>query len=115
LYEGTGMRDGDRLTNLVGQEFDTYFPQLANRGTVILARSPIEAIIRPDLVGPYTSPAIHNATTYTASSGATVFAAGTFQWSWAVDQFGDRSYRGFATPYYERVVRMTQNLFDRLG
>ena len=116
LYEGTGLRDGDRLVNLVGQEYDSYFPELANQGTVILARSPIDAVIdaghRP---GRYVSPAIHNATIYTANSGATVFAAGTFQWSWALDQFGDRSYRGAATPFDERVVRMTQNLFDRLG
>jgi hypothetical protein len=116
LYDGTGLRDGDRLTNLVGQEYDSYFPQLANQGTVILARSPIDAVIQSGkAMGPYASPPVHNATMYTAASGATVFAAGTFQWSWAMDDFGDRSYRGFATPYDERVVRMTQNLFDRLG
>jgi hypothetical protein len=116
LYEDTGLRDGDRLVNLVGQEYDSFFPQLANPGTVILARSPIDAVIdRDQLTGPYASPAVHTATMYTANSGATVFAAGTFQWSWAIDEFGDRSYRGFATPYDERVVRMTRNLFDRLG
>ncbi|HEX7949047.1 MAG TPA: N,N-dimethylformamidase beta subunit family domain-containing protein [Candidatus Limnocylindrales bacterium] len=116
LYEGTGLRDGDHLVNLVGQEYDSYFPELANPGTVILARSPIDAVIeRGQQVGRYASPAIHNSTMYTASSGATVFAAGTFQWSWALDQFGDRSYRGYATPVDERVVQMTRNLFDRLG
>jgi hypothetical protein len=83
---------------------------------VILARSPIDAVIGTDQrVGRFASPAIHNATMYTATSGATVFAAGTFQWSWALDEFGDRSYRGVATPYDGRVVRMTQNLFARLG
>jgi len=116
LYQGTGLRDGDHLINLVGQEYDSYFPELGNPGTVILARSPIDAVIGADqLVGRYVSPAVHNATMYTANSGATVFAAGTFQWSWAIDQFGGRSYRGSATPYDARVVRMTQNLFDRLG
>jgi len=116
LYQGTGLRDGDHLANLVGQEFDSFFPELANPGTVILAQSPIDAVIAPDQrTGLYASPAIHNATMYTASSGATVFAAGTFQWSWAIDQFGARSYRGAATPFDERVVRMTQNLFDRLS
>jgi hypothetical protein len=116
LYEGTGLRDGDRIANLVGQEFDSYFPELANPGTVLLARGPVDAVIRADQrTGRYTSPAMHTATMYTADSGATVFAAGTFQWSWALDEFGDRSYRGLATPYDERVVRMTRNLFDRLG
>jgi hypothetical protein len=116
LYEGTGLRDGDHLVNLVGQEYDTFFPDLANPNTVVLAQSPVDAVIEPDEPTlRYRSPAVHTATMYTADSGATVFAAGTFQWSWAVDQFGDRSYRGFATPYDERVVRMTRNLFDRLG
>ncbi|MBI3747786.1 MAG: hypothetical protein HY262_02910, partial [Chloroflexi bacterium] len=74
------------------------------------------AVIQGDQrVGRYASPAVHNATLYEAASGATVFAAGTFQWSWAIDEFGDRSYRGAATPFDERVVRMTRNLFDRLG
>lgn len=116
LYEGTGLHDGDHLVNLVGQEYDSYFPELGNPGTVVLARSPIDAVIKADQQADrYASPPIHNATMYTAASGATVYAAGTFQWSWAIDQFGDRSYRGASTPYDERVVRMTENLFDRLG
>jgi len=52
---------------------------------------------------------------YTAASGATVFAAGTFQWSWAIDDYGDRAYHGFATPLDARVERMTRNLVERLG
>ncbi len=116
LYEGTGLRDGDRLTNLVGQEYDTYFAQFAPSGTVVLAQGPVDAVMQTAPgEGDVPSPAIHTATMYTATSGATVFAAGTFQWSWAVDVFGPRAYRGFATPYDERVVRMTRNLFDRLG
>jgi hypothetical protein len=116
LYEGTRLRDGDHLVNLVGQEYDTFFPELANPNTLLLAQSPVEAVIGPDEPTlRYRSPDVHTATMYTADSGATVFAAGTFQWSWAIDEFGYRSYRGFATPYDERVVRMTRNLFDRLG
>jgi hypothetical protein len=60
-------------------------------------------------------PDLHPATSYTADSGATVIAAGTFQWSWAMDAYGDRSYRGVTTPVDPRVGRMTRNLFDRLG
>jgi hypothetical protein len=32
-----------------------------------------------------------------------------------MDQYGDRSYNGRATPFDQRVGRMTQNIFDRLG
>ena len=45
LYEGTGLRDGDHLVNLVGQEYDTYFAEFAPPGTAILARGPVDAVI----------------------------------------------------------------------
>ena len=116
LYEGTGLRDGDRLTNLVGQEYDTYFPDLAPAGTVLLARSPVAAIgATPGEPGDLPSPPVQTATIYTAPSGATVFAAGTFQWSWARDDYGERAYHGVPTPLDPRVGQMTRNLFDRLG
>ena len=116
LYEGTGLQNGDAIANLVGQEFDTFFPDLANPGTVVLAHSPVEAVPKQSPgPGAYPSQPIHNATMYTAQSGATVFAAGTFQWSWALDGYGNRSYLGVTTPVDERVRQMTSNLFDRLG
>ena len=110
LYAGTGLHDGDRLRNLVGQEYDTFFAQDAPPGTILLARSPV----RPNCVDP-AIPALHTATLYQAASGATVFAAGTYQWSWALDSFGRRTYAGVRTPLDKRVAIMTANLFDRLG
>lgn len=116
LYEGTRLRDGDRLRNLVGQEFDTYFPELGHPGTVVLANGYVNARGRPQIdPSAHPSPPVHNATMYTAQSGATVFAAGTFQWPWALDSYGGRAYQGVPTPVDERVSRMTRNLFDRLG
>ena len=116
LYAGTGLRDGDRIANLVGQEYDTYFASLAPPGTQILARSPVRANVRAtNDPGAFPSPALQTATIYTAPSGATVFAAGTFQWSWALDPFGAPTWAGIATPQDARVQRMTANLFDRLG
>lgn len=124
LYERTGFRNGDRIVNLVGQEYDTFFPAFAQPGTTILARSPVDPLVyrHPPTAPPPTAPAddppvppVHTATIYTAESGATVFAAGTFQWSWALDGFGRPSFRGVTTPHDARVARMTANLFDRLG
>ena len=116
LYEGTGVVAGERFRNLVGQEYDTFFPALAQPGTAILARSPVNVPFRSTHdPGAYPGPPIHTATAYTAASGATVVAAGTFQWSWAIDEYGDRAYRGARTPPDARVARMTGNLFDRLG
>jgi hypothetical protein len=120
LYAGTGLRDGDRITNLVGQEYDTFFPALAPPGTTILARSPVVPKLHAEAAPalPSQQPLddrMHTATIYTAESGATVFAAGTFQWSWALDAIGDRSWLGVVTPLDPRVARMTRNLLDRLG
>jgi hypothetical protein len=116
LYRGTGVRDGDRFVNLVGQEYDTFFPALAPAGTDVLARSPVQPVgAPPGEVGDLASPPVQTATMYTARSGATVFAAGTFQWSWAIDDYGDRAYHGVATPLDARVERMTRNLVERLG
>ena len=121
LYERTGLRDGDRIRNLVGQEYDTLVPSLAPPGTTLLARSPMVPVLRSDAAprqasGPQPlDPALHTATVYQADSGAIVFAAGTFQWSWALDEYGNRTYRGVTTPLDDRVARMTRNLFDRLG
>jgi hypothetical protein len=116
LYEATRLAAGDRIRNLVGQEFDTYFPDLGQPGTTILARGTVETA-SPPAHDPmlWQGQPTHTATIYTAQSGATVIAAGTFQWSWAIDHYGDRSYHGTATPYDARVERMTANLFDRLG
>jgi hypothetical protein len=116
LYEGTRLRDGDRLVNLVGQEYDTFDPAYAPPGTTLLARSPLTALIRDGGHGvEHPAPGLHTATVYAAESGATVLAAGTFQWSWALDRAADRSYHGIVTPVDARVERMTSNLFDRLG
>lgn len=108
LYDGTHVQRGDRIRNLIGQEFDRYVPATAPPGATLLARSPMQ--IRGSTVQ-----GIHNATAYVASSGATVIGAGTFQWSWALDDFGSRTYDGVTTPLDARLDRMTRNLFDRLG
>jgi hypothetical protein len=116
LYEGTRLRNGDRIANLVGQEYDTWFPEFAPRGTMILARSPVVPVLHGEvLVGRPLDAQVHTATIYTADSGATVFAAGTMQWSWAIDRYGDHSYQRVTTPQDARVARMTANLYDRLG
>ena len=49
LYEGTGLRRGDRIVNLIGSEYDTFFPEFAPPGTELLAHSPVI----PDIVSPH--------------------------------------------------------------
>lgn len=78
-YRGTGLKDGDVLTNIVGVEtdrlVDPYMPQPT--GT-ILAVSPIIKLGQSDVAQVILSQ---------ASSGAFVFNAGTLNWSWALDRY----------------------------
>ena len=102
IYAGTGLRDGDRLSKLVGYEWDnpregdSSWDDVRPKGQVILARSPADA-----------SP-IHGASFYAAPSGAGVVAMGSIQWSWALPPDGVGS-----TPHDARVERITRNVLDR--
>jgi len=113
LYEGTGVRDGDRFVSLVGQEYDTLYPADSPPGVEVWAQSPV--VTPQPGVDPTGHPTVHTATVYTTPAGGTVVSAGTFQWSWALDTFGQHTYRGRVTPTDARVARVTTNIFDRLG
>ncbi len=56
---------------------------------------------------------IHKMTLYKALSGAWVFAAGTYQWSWGLDSNHDRSNLGSTTDV--RMQQATVNLFADMG
>jgi hypothetical protein len=75
VFGGTGLENGDRLPKLIGYEAD-YFAGEAPPGTVILAHSPYGSGLASDM------------TLYTTASGATVFATGTMQWSYGLDDYG---------------------------
>jgi hypothetical protein len=121
LFAGTGMALGDSITRLVGQEYDGFWPQYAPAGTQIVSSSPVRSNVtrNSDVYGPVQSvdPTVNlaNATVYTAPSGATVFAAGTIQWSWGLDDWGTPDYEGFRTPTDPRVGIMTANVLAKLG
>lgn len=79
VFAGTGLKNGDGLPGLVGYEYDRVDPDYPlPRGVEILAASPVVNEIngKQDTA---------NATLYTATSGAQVFNAGTFEWSWGLD------------------------------
>lgn len=123
IYAGTGMVAGDTIADLIGQEYDRFWPapQPSPTGVQILAASPVQPNLGHDPeiygdAGPDDPQApVHNATIYTAASGATVFSAGTMQWSWGLDDWGNQDYEGVRTPVDARVSRITANILDRLG
>ena len=121
LYAGTGLRDGDRITNLRRPGVRHVLPVAGparHRRSSPGARSCRSSTPKRPRRCPASSRSTIGCTprrSTRAESGATVFAAGTFQWSWALDPIGDRSWLGAVTPLDPRVERMTRNLLDRLG
>ncbi len=121
LFARTGMKAGDSIKRLVGQEYDGFWAQYAPPNTQILSTSPVRSNVvqSVSVYGPLPSadPTVDaaNATIYTAPSGATVFAAGTIQWSWGLDDWGSPEYQGYHTPPDPRVGIMTENVLNKLG
>ena len=72
LYEGTGLRDGDRIVVPRRARSTTRTsPTLAPPGTVVIARSPVPFVGRdPDAFGDVKSPAMQSATVRDPASGA---------------------------------------------
>ena len=93
---GTDLRAGDRLPRLLGYEADRTFGQ-APPGTIILARSPYQFEGQPHVA--------HMAA-YTLENGTTVFAAGTIQWSWGLDDFNAPGLRDSSmNPQAQQITR----------
>jgi hypothetical protein len=90
-YANTGLSNGDRLTRLVGYEWDSVLNNgLAPAGLVVLSQSPVPSsgLGGLGLLPPGTIDTISNSVRYTAPSGAKVFSTGSVQWVWGLDSFG---------------------------
>jgi len=78
VFAGTGFSNGSVIAGLAGYEIDTIYANgVSPPGLVNLADV--------SLVNNYGDPGTANMVTYTAPSGATVFASGSIQWSWGLD------------------------------
>jgi hypothetical protein len=71
VFSGTGLKDGDKLPKLVGNEYDRVTPERPTPTNIeVLAHSPV--VCRG-------VKSFSDVTYYTTPSGAGVFATGTFQ------------------------------------
>src|SRR5438034_590194 len=100
VYAGTGFRDGDSVPGIVGYEADRSFSQYPGPNAVsgtytLLSNSPIGTSDHA------------NSSVYQASSGAWVFAAGTIQWSYALDNVNGYN---LVDP---RIQQTTANILNR--
>jgi hypothetical protein len=72
FFEGTGLRNEDRIAHGVGNEYDRVTPEAPTPPNIqVLCHSPVVCNGRPSF---------SDMTWYTAPSGAGVFASGTFNW-----------------------------------
>jgi hypothetical protein len=102
LFSGTGLRNGDRLAGVVGEEYDRYDSRFAGpRNVEILTHSPLTCRGLKDH---------SDATYYSAVSGAGIFASGTI--SWIADL--DPTCGGPRCPG-PALIRITQNLLSAFG
>ncbi len=108
-YANTGLRNGDKLTGLVGYEWDGLLNNgLAPTGLVVLSQSPVPTNNTPVPSG--TNTAISNSVRYTAASGAKVFSTGSIQWVWGLD-----SARVINPRVDSRAQQIAVNVFSDLG
>ncbi len=110
-YAYTGLQNGDRLSKLVGYEWDAVLNNgFSPNNLVILAESPV--IPRGSLppLPPGTNLNISQAVRYTAASGAKVFSTGSVQWVWGLDSDGVTNPRSDV-----RAQQMTVNIFADMG
>jgi sugar lactone lactonase YvrE len=99
IYAGTGVRNGDYLSHVVGYEFDHAFDgQGAPVGREIIAHA--------DLFNVHGRPTSSDVSVYYPTDHSLVFAAGSIYWA-----------RGLSDPGYvdPRISRMTENLLAGAG
>jgi N,N-dimethylformamidase beta subunit-like protein len=99
--QGTELQVGDRLPRLLGYEADRIFGN-APMGTTILAESAYMFEGKPHLA---------HMTSYSLPNGATVFATGTIQWSWGLDDFNVPYLR--KSSLNSKAQQITRNVLTR--
>ena len=114
VFHGTAAARGDStpIPGIVGYEVDRsfgageFFGPWTPPGLTVLGRTPIR--LRDGRAG------ASEATLYRASSGAFVFAAGTIQWSWGLDDWGAPALRpAVANPDARRITANLMRAFGR--
>jgi hypothetical protein len=98
-FAHTGLHNGDHLSGLLGYEIDRLYPG-SPAGIKQLAHS---VDPRQGLVS--------DMTTYETSVGGTVFATGSMQWNYGLDDFGP-NHRPLTNPYAQQITR---NVLARFG
>lgn len=106
VFAGTGATPGSTIPGVLGYEIDALDAS-SPPGIIRLAHSPF---LNKKINPPPTQ--YSDMTLYTASSGALVFATGTIQWSWALD---DWNLRAHVTPVSALAQEITRNVLKKFA
>ena len=93
LSPASGLRPGDRLPGLVGDEVDLAS---TDSGALLLGATPVQPEGR--------AAGIAGASAWVTPSGAHVFDAGTFDWSWGLDPRYAAALPGFPAASFSRLM-----------
>ena len=117
IYEGTGMKEGDEIKNLVGWEY--HGDKLGKiPGLVVVASMPTAPPKdKQKNWGKLRENRPHLATIYTGPKGNIVFNAGTIFWSCGLSKPPGtvKPVRGTFPKVDPRTQRITKNVFDRFA
>jgi Abnormal spindle-like microcephaly-assoc'd, ASPM-SPD-2-Hydin len=92
VYANSGFVDGSTVPGIVGYEYDKVWDNGATpAGLTILGNSPVVGIGDDSGVGGIAN-SHSNSSIYTTPSGAMVFASGTIEWSWGLDNWPNRNF-----------------------
>ena len=104
IFKDTEITEGDSFPGIVGYEYDHMAPPDERpEGLVPVGASPVDGFIGSDTAA---------SSIYKAESGAAVFNAGTFAWSWGLDDYGHEERGAFSDA---RLRKLTANIIERLS
>jgi hypothetical protein len=104
LFSNMAVHAGQRFPGVLGIEVDS---------TNAFSPTGVQVACASYFGKNSSTPGHAHAASYNGASGATVFAAGTMQWSWGLDDFNSHDYReALQSP---AVQHMTRNLLARMA
>ncbi|HLG98152.1 MAG TPA: N,N-dimethylformamidase beta subunit family domain-containing protein [Bryobacteraceae bacterium] len=101
--QGTGLVGGDHLQGLLGYEVDGMLDNDSPPDISVIAQTPLSN------GGPHP---FSEMTSYVAPSGATVFATGSMQWSWGLDDYNAPAIRNVLSN--SAAQQITRNVLSKL-
>jgi hypothetical protein len=93
LYDGTGLRNGDKIPGVIGGEVDSYVRPIP--GVEVIAKSPVNL---------YGKRKLANVVWYQKPTGKKCFSVGTFYWNWFLDPI-HHTVQGRRNKHIETITR----------